>query len=359
MKIASANVNMYSESTFQYAHSTTTDLRIHFGQNNTNQEEQSNNLQTNAFFLDFNYSQTTTISASRVIYDFEDNMSLEDRIKKLLIEKLLGRLYGDKSTIDMYPKAKAVSINYIQQNPYTQTNPYTQQNNGTQQNSFGMLYKQTEEYYQKQTVDFSASLQINTPNKSFSIDLSISYSKELYESHSTRIAIGDQAFLDPLVINFDEDVNPFENLSELKFEFDLNNDGQEDLIPKLKQGAGYLALDKNNNGSIDNGSELFGTESGNGFKDLAKYDDDNNNWIDENDAIFNKLKIWQQDEMGNNKLVSLVDLNVGAIYLGDVQSGFQYQSSINNTDAIQKSNGIFLKEDGTGAGMINSIDIAI
>ena len=355
MKIESANVNMYSESTFQYSHSTTTDLRIHFGQNNTNQEEANKSQQSNAFFLDFNYSQTTTVSSSRIIYDYEDTMSLEDRIKKLLIEKLLGRLYGDKTTIDMYPKSKSVSLDYPQQNPYVQ------RDNGTQNNSglFGMVYKQTEEYYQKQTVDFSTSLEIKTPNKSFNINLSISYSKELYESHSTRISIGDESFLDPLVINYDDDVNPFENLSELKFEFDLNNDGKKDLIPMLKQGAGYLALDKNENGIIDNGSELFGTESGNGFKDLSIYDKDHNNWIDENDDVFNKLKIWQIDEQGEGKLVSLLDLNVGAIYLGDVQSGFKYQSSIDNTEAVQKSNGIFLKEDGSGAGMVNSIDIAI
>ena len=355
MKIESSNVNMYSESTFQYSHSTTNDLRIHFGQNNTNQEEQSNNLQPNAFLLDFSFSQTTTVISSRIIYDYEETMSLEDRIKKLLIEKLLGRLYGEKTTLDMYPKAKAVSVDYLQQ-----SNPYREQNTATNNNGlFGMVYNQTEEYYQKQTVDFNASLEINTPNKSFNIDLSISYSKELYESHSTRISIGDETFLDPLVINFDDDVNPFENLSELKFEFDLNNDGQEDLIPMLKQGAGYLALDKNNNGSIDDGSELFGTESGNGFKDLAQYDSDNNNWIDENDEVFNKLKIWQKDDNGTNKLVSLIDLNVGAIYLGDVQSGFKYQNSIDSTEAIQKSNGIFLKEDGTGAGMVSSLDIVI
>lgn len=363
MKIESSNVSMYSHSTFQYHHQTTTNTQLQYGQSRNNQEDK-NTLDSQAFFLDFSYSQTTTIESNRVVYDYDDTMSLEDKIKKMLIETLLGRFYGDKGNIDMYPQSKSTNIDCtlpkapIEQNPYTLQNPTVKQGNSNSE-LIGIVFNHKEEYYQKQTVDFSTSLQINTPNRSFSIDLSISYSQELYESHSSKLVIGEEATMDPLIINFSEDVNPFENLSELKFEFDLDKDGSSDFIPMLKQGAGYLALDKNENGSIDDGSELFGTESGNGFKDLAKYDSDKNNWIDENDEIFNKLKIWQKNDEGSNKLVSLVDLNVGAIYLGDVQSGFKYQNGINNTEAIQKSNGVFVKEDGSGAGVVNSIDIVI
>jgi len=361
MKIESSNVNMYSQSTFQYQHQTTTSTQLQYGRSTNNQED-NNSLQSQAFFLDFNYSKTTTVESSRVIYDYDDTMSFEDKIKKMLLEALLGRFYGDN--IAMYPKNKPLNADYTPTRHQEKYNPYIEKNHTPQENNsnselIGIVFNHQEEYYQKQTVDFSTSLQINTPNSSFSIDLSISYSQELYESHRSKLVIGEEAAIDPLVINFGEDVNPFENLSELKFEFDLDSDGNDDLIPMLKQGAGYLALDKNDNGLIDDGAELFGTDSGNGFKDLAKYDKDHNNWIDENDEVFHKLKIWQKDDAGGNKLVSLVDLNVGAIYLGDVQSGFKYQNGINNTEAIQKSNGIFLKEDGSGAGIVSSIDIVI
>jgi hypothetical protein len=147
--------------------------------------------------------------------------------------------------------------------------------------------------------------------------------------------------------------------SKLKFEFDLNNDGENELIPLLKQGAGFLAYDKNENDKIDNGSELFGPQTDDGFEELAQYDQDKNNWIDENDAVFNKLKVWQMNEDGENKLVSLLDLNVGAIYLGEVQSGFSYQNKIDKVDAIQRSNGIYVKNDGSGVRMINALDIAL
>lgn len=187
--------------------------------------------------------------------------------------------------------------------------------------------------------------------------MDLSFSQEFYESQSTQIIVGDKSFIDPLVINYDEDVNPFANISNLHFAFDLDNDGITEMIPQLKLGAGFLALDKNENGKIDNGSELFGPTTNNGFAELALYDEDKNNWIDEKDAVFDKLKVYSIDENGNHSLVSLIDRNVGAIYLGDVQSGFKYQSAMNQTDALQKSNGIFVKEDGSGLGVVNSIDV--
>jgi hypothetical protein len=351
MKIDSSSVSLYSESTFQFSQKRVSTSQIYYKQNGGNRE--SENDKSSAVSLDISFFKSVSIESNRVAYDWEERMSHEDRIKKLIIEKLLGRFYGEDEKIDVLPRKKAHTPHIQMQNPYARAGMPEQKEVGA------IVFNTTHEYYQKQTVDFSASLQINTPNKSFSLDLDISYSKELYESHSSRLVIGDEKLIDPLVINYDTNVNPFENLSSLKFEFDLDQDGEKDLIPMLKQGSGYLAFDKNGNGKIDDGSELFGTRSNNGFKDLSKYDSDSNNWIDENDEIFDKLKIWQKSETGEDKLVSLVDLNVGAIYLGDVQSGYKYQSSIDNTDAVQQSNGIFVKEDGSGIGMVNSIDIAV
>ena len=162
-----------------------------------------------------------------------------------------------------------------------------------------------------------------------------------------------------MIINFAEDINPFDNIGSLKFAFDLDSNGDTEMIPYLKQGAGYLAIDKNDNGTIDNGTELFGPQTNNGFAELALYDKDKNGFIDEQDEVFNKLKVWSIDESGNSSLISLLDANVGAIYLGDIQSGFTYKDSISNTQALQKSNGIFIKEDGSGLGVVNSIDVVV
>lgn len=348
MTIENSQVSLYSKTQLNFVHSQSTSVELHYGEkNNTNESDIST-------VLNFQKSYSTMTQNSRAVYDYEDNLSLEDRLKKLLIEILLGRLNKDKSDIKMYPDKKSNVV----KNDFSFLNPYTkQQSNNSELKA--MVFNTQELYYQKQTVDFSSSVKINTPNQSFEMNINLSFSQEFYKSQSTQFILGDKSFIDPLVINYDENVNPFDNISNLHFAFDLDNDGTTEMIPQLKQGAGFLVLDKNENRKIDNGSELFGPSTNNGFAELAQYDEDNNNWIDEKDSVFDKLKVWSIDENGNSSLVSLIDRNVGAIYLGDVQSGFKYQSAIDETTAVQKSNGIFVKEDGSGLGVVNSIDVVV
>ena len=348
MIIANSQVSLYSKTQFDFEHSQSMSLQFHYG-------EKSNTNENDSTTLDFQMSYSTMTQNTRAVYDYEDNLSSEDRIKKLLIETLLGRLNQEKSNIKMHPNKK---FHDIKNDSSYSINPYKIEQSKNMELK-AMVFNAQEYYYQKQTVDFSASVKINTPNKSFEMNINLSFSQEFYESKNIQMVFGNESFIDPLVINYDEDINPFANISNIHFAFDLDNDGTTELIPQLKQGAGFLALDKNENGTIDNGSELFGPSTNDGFKELSQYDNDKNNWIDENDAIFDKLKVWSIDENGNSSLVSLIDKNVGAIYLGDVQSGFKYQSAIDKTSAVQKSNGIFVKEDGSGLGTINSIDIIV
>ena len=127
----------------------------------------------------------------------------------------------------------------------------------------------------------------------------------------------------------------------------------------LGPGSGYLALDKNGDGVINNGSELFGTTSGNGFADLAAYDSDGNGWIDEADEIFDKLRIWSKDANGKDVLVGLGAAGVGAIYLGSADTEFSLNSkSDNSTNAVIRKSGIFLYENGN-VGTIQHVDVAM
>lgn len=161
---------------------------------------------------------------------------------------------------------------------------------------------------------------------------------------------------DPLVINLDANVG---SVSDQKFLFDLDADGVEEEISFVGQGSGFLALDKNGDGVINDGSELFGTRSGNGFADLAAYDKDGNGWIDENDEIFKDLKIWMKDEQGNNKLISLKEAGVGAIYLGYADTEFSLNNqATNRTNGVIRSTGVYLKENG-GAGTVQHIDLTL
>lgn len=167
--------------------------------------------------------------------------------------------------------------------------------------------------------------------------------------------ISAQAMCDPLVLNFEGNVA---GLSDMKFKFDLDADGTEDEISTLAGGNGFLALDLNNDGRINDGSELFGTKSGNGFADLSQYDEDGNGFIDENDSVFDRLKIWIKDENGEDVLYNLKEKNVGAIYLGNVNTDFVMRGMEGNVNGALRRSGAFLYEDGSGAGVISHLDIA-
>lgn len=189
---------------------------------------------------------------------------------------------------------------------------------------------------------------------SFTYDLQMSRTFEEYYREEAQLNIANMC--DPLVLNFQGDVS---TLTDTKFLFDLDADGKDEEISTLGSGSGFLALDRNGDGIINNGSELFGTKSGNGFADLAAFDEDGNGWIDENDSIFDKLRIWTTDEEGTGELSALKSKNVGAIYLGNVNTDFTLRSATSGgiNGAIRRT-GIFLYEDGSGVGAVNHLDLA-
>lgn len=161
---------------------------------------------------------------------------------------------------------------------------------------------------------------------------------------------------DPLVINLDSNVA---SVSDMKFLFDLDADGKEEEISFAGRGSGFLALDKNGDGKINDGSELFGTKSGDGFGDLAAYDEDGNGWIDEADSIFKDLKIWTKDENGKDVLMNLKDADVGAIYLGSAETEFSLNNqATQQTNGIIRKTGVYLKESG-GVGTVQHVDLAV
>lgn len=187
----------------------------------------------------------------------------------------------------------------------------------------------------------------------FNVDYSMSREFMSYTEINEEAALN---LCDPLVINVDSSVA---SVSDQKFAFDLNADGRSENISYLGKGSGFLALDKDKNGKIDDGRELFGASSGDGFKDLSAYDEDGNGWIDENDKVYDELKVWFKNEDGTDTLLSLKQADVGAIYLGNASTEFSLKSEDNSsTNAIIRRSGIFLKEKG-GAGTLQHLDMAL
>ena len=161
---------------------------------------------------------------------------------------------------------------------------------------------------------------------------------------------------DPLVIQYGKG-SAAVGLTEEKYAFDLDADGQKDSMSFVKPGAGFLALDQNGDGKINDGSELFGAKSGDAFGDLAKFDADGNGWIDENDDVYGKLRIWAKDDQGKDQLLSLKEADVGAIYLGSVATEFSLKDSRNELQGQVRQSGLFLRDSGE-VGTVQRLDLA-
>lgn len=189
-------------------------------------------------------------------------------------------------------------------------------------------------------------------NINFNVEVSMS---RAYMEKFDMLNVTEYIVTDPLMINLDTNVG---SVSDQKFFFDLDSDGKEEEISFAGNGSGFIALDKNGDGKINDGSELFGTKSGDGFRDLAQYDEDGNGWIDENDSIFSKLKIWTKDKDGNDYLIDLKKADVGAIYLKNADTQFSLKNNGQFNGEIKKT-GIYLKESTGAVGTMNHVDLAL
>lgn len=220
---------------------------------------------------------------------------------------------------------------------------------------FGAVYSRLESYRETETMQFQSQGSVVTADGTsieFTIDLSMS--REFYQESSEELSIGNPTrTTDPLVINY---AGAAADLVDQRFAFDLDSDGKTEKINRLAGGSGFLVFDRNQDGKVNNGKEMFGTESGNGFQDLAALDSDQNGWIDENDAAWSQLGVWTPNQYGSNTYMNLKDAGVGAIALQNVGSEFSLKDSENQLQGQVRRSGIFLHESGE-VGTIQQVDL--
>lgn len=196
----------------------------------------------------------------------------------------------------------------------------------------------------------SAGTVVTSDGRTINFGVSLEMSRSFEQAF---VNVGAEAvYTDPLVINMDTDAA---SLDDVSFYFDLDCDGTEEKLSSLDGASGFLALDKNGDGEINDGSELFGAQSGDGFADLAQYDEDGNGWIDENDSVFSQLRVWTRCGSGESKLLSLQEADVGAIFLGSSDTKFGLTGSGGGEQAMVRRTGVYLKESG-GAGTVQHVD---
>lgn len=140
---------------------------------------------------------------------------------------------------------------------------------------------------------------------------------------------------DPLVV--DVNGNGVElSSSENGVKFDIDGDGNREMTAAPVNGDALLALDRNENGAIDDGKELFGDQNGapTGFDELKKYDDNNDNIIDEKDKIYAKLKLVK---LYNNKPQEITSLKNAGIVRIDLSKIKESSEKINGSTLTHKS----------------------
>jgi len=212
----------------------------------------------------------------------------------------------------------------------------------------------TERVHQEsETTDLCAAGRVVTADgRTIAFDYALEMHRDLTQKATIEVQAGDAIKkVDPIALNLS---GRQVELTADRTAFDIDSDGTAELVALPSAGSCFLALDRNGNGRIDNGSELFGPATGNGFTELQALDTDKNGWIDEGDAAYSSLKLWSAPDGG---MTSLAAAGVGALLVGQSESTrFDLRNTANETMGQVVASSVYLAEDGR-PGALQQVDL--
>lgn len=355
MKIESSTIQM--DAVHAASQSKTTELSSKSTYIAAQADAQSNGAENSAgssssggltFYLGTSSSYQTRFVTNQPVPFSEDSMNqFHRRLFHHILEMMREMIAGSNST-SYTDSTEFLTYSSQPEFPHWETQVWHQET------TYSSIYEEHEN-----TSFCSNGLVKTSDGREISFGLKVGMSRSFLEETNLTSAVNTEVLVmkDPLVINLDL---PTAAVTDQEFFFDIDADGTKESISTLASGCGFLALDKNGDGIINDGSELFGTKSGDGFSDLAAYDEDGNGWIDENDSIFSRLKVWTKEADGTDKLLDLKKADVGAIFLGHAATEFSLNDSkTNETKAKIQSSGIFLHESTGEVGTVQHVDFAV
>src|SRR5574343_58898 len=195
---------------------------------------------------------------------------------------------------------------------------------------FGLEFEQHTVLEETEQTQWAAQGVVHTADgQEIRFSLQLQMQRSYREETHLLLRLGNAAQpVDPLVINFDGTAAQLQDL------------------PLLAGQRAYLALDGNRNQRIDDGHELFGPATGNGYSELAEHDEDGNGWIDANDSVYGELRLWTPEAEGPGHLRTLQEAGVGALALAAADTPFSLRTADNRTLGAVRATSVYLREDG-------------
>jgi hypothetical protein len=277
-----------------------------------------------------------------------------------LLIRLIETLTGRPVQLFDASELQAPAVEATAAAPSAAAQPPGRANAGDDDPGFSLDYRlrHSRSEYERTVVHAEGEIQTSDGER-IRFRLALEMQRSYSESSEFRLQAGAAAQRkDPLVINFD---GRAVQLSDQRFEFDLDADGHSESLPLLRGGSGLLAFDRNGDGRINDGRELFGALSGDGFADLAELDSDGNGWLDSADAVFEQLQVWmpQTGVAGDaGRLISLAEAGVAAISLRSIQSSFDLRGNGNSDLGQIRSTGVYLST-AREVGTVQQIDLSV
>lgn len=269
----------------------------------------------------------------------DDSLSPEQR----KIIKLLETVFGAKGIQQVSFALDWSAVHEIQHVASGQMSAYAEGMRAS------LSYDYQESYREYEAMSLALAGTFTTEDgREFSFDLSYQLERESVRTTSTSVTVG--AVQDPLIL----DLAGPGGFGPGRTAFDLIGDAGLEALPHLIGGSHYLAADLNGNGRIDDGGELFGPRSGNGFADLAVHDDDGNGFIDAGDRVWEHLRLWT----GSGEPALLSEWRVAAIGLMSIAAPFSYQDADNTEVGRNRGAGVFLTDDGK-SGVVKQVDLVV
>ncbi|XWU45337.1 MAG: hypothetical protein HEQ09_09280 [Dolichospermum sp. UKL202] len=213
----------------------------------------------------------------------------------------------------------------------------------------------------------------NIVNKSFGVDPQLAITLGLINARILRdasyMSIDDiitdlqnqfnqaQTITSPIILDLDG--NGVDTISKSAgIHFDLDGNKFAETTGWVGKNDGLLVLDKNGNGKIDNGTELFGnntllkngTKAANGFVALAELDNNKDGKIDASDTAYNQLRVWKDSNSNGladtGELLTLTQAGVKSLNTGYTN---QTQTDAQGNQHLQVGN--YTRTDGSTRAM--------